>query len=224
MRRISIRNKQFVEISDMGEFPVSNPDDSTAYDAVIVNAATISRAYYAGEYEPDKPTLPTCWSSDTQTPDIGVPQGQRQAARCLDCQNNIRGSGRGSSRACRFSQRLAVLPHDRLEEVFQLHIPATSIFGGIENGHMHMREYAHHLQNRGVSFGAVITRIYFDMGSDIPKLCFKPMRPLRDEELSVVSDRVFHPDTIRAITLEYTPFEGNTTSPFEVTDGFEINN
>jgi hypothetical protein len=91
MRRISIRDKKFSECSDEGVLEVSN----TEYEVVIVNAAPIARAYYKGEYEPDKLVVPTCWSSNTQTPSADVPEDQRQAGRCMDCHNNIRGSGWG---------------------------------------------------------------------------------------------------------------------------------
>ena len=220
MKRISIRGKKFSELSDSGEVLI----DSDEYEVVVINAATISRAYYEGEYDPDKPAPPTCWSADTQVPSVDVPVGQRQSARCMDCRNNIRGSGHGSSRLCRFSQRIAVVPRDRLDDVYQLHLPATSIFGQIRDGHMPLREYASFLHGRGTAAAVVLTKIYFDADSDIPKLFFKPNRPLRDEEISVVSGMIAHPDTIRAITLGYAPLEGNTTSPFGVTDGFEINN
>ena len=103
MKRISIRDKIFTECSDQGNILV----DSNKYEAVIVNAAFVSRSYYEGDYDPDKLMLPTCWSSDTQVPSSDVPQEQRQAARCMDCSHNIRGSGYKSSRACRFAQQIA---------------------------------------------------------------------------------------------------------------------
>ena len=220
MKRIGIRDKRFSEFSDADEVPVSDDE----YEGVVVNAGPISRAYYEEKYEPGKRALPTCWSLDTQTPAADVPLEQRQAARCMDCRNNIRGAGDGSSRACRFSQKLAIVPHDRLSDAYQLHLPATSIFGQARDGHMPMREYARFLQSRGTTVITVLTKMYFDIDSDIPKLFFKPNRPLRDEELSVVSDMIDHPDTIRAITMEYTPYEDNITSPFEITDGFQSSN
>jgi hypothetical protein len=220
MKRISIRDKQFSEVSDADEALVRGLE----YEAVVVNAAGISRAYYEGEYDPDKPVRPTCWSSNTQTPSADVPQEQRQAARCMDCRNNIRGSGYKSSRACRFSQRIAVVPHDKLSDVYQLHLPATSIFGEAKSGDMPMKAYARFLHDHDRPAVTVLTKMYFDPASSIPKLFFKPVRPLRDEEISVITPVINHPDTIRAITVEYTPFEGNLTSPFEVTDGFAINN
>ena len=215
MKRISIRDRLFTEC--FGEDEVLVDDDE--YNVVVVNAASISRSYYEGDYDPDKLTLPICWSADTRTPAPDVPQEQRQAARCMDCSHNIRGSGYGSSRACRFAQRLAVAPEGRLQEVYQLRLPATSIFGEARNGHMPMQAYARFLQKHNTPAITVLTKMYFDTDSDTPKLFFKPNRPLRDEEYSVVSEMIDDPDTIQAITLEYTPLEGNK-SPFDITDGF----
>jgi hypothetical protein len=217
MKRISIRDKMFTECSDQGNILVN----SNKYEAVIVNAAFVSRSYYEGEYDPDKLMLPTCWSSDTQTPSFDVPQEQRQAARCMDCSHNIRGSGYKSSRACRFAQQIAVLPVDRLQEVYQMRLPATSIFGQTRGGHMPMKAYAEFLSNRNTPIVSVLTEIYFDDNSNTPKLFFKPIRPLRDEEFNVATHMITHVDTTQAITLDYTPFEGSTKSPFEISDGFQ---
>jgi len=217
MRRISIRDKVFTECSDGGNILVN----ANKYEVVIVNAAFVSRSYYEGSYDPDKLILPTCWSSDTQTPSPDVPQEQRQAARCMDCSHNIRGSGYKSSRACRFAQQIAVLPADRLQEVYQVRLPATSIFGQAREGHMPMKAYAEFLSARDTPVMSVLTEIYFDENSNTPKLFFKPIRPLRDEEFNVASSMITHADTAQAITLDYTPFEGSTKSPFESTSGFQ---
>ena len=215
MNRISIRDKLFTEY--LGEdHTVINSEE---YDVVVVNAAGVSRSYYKDDYNSDKLALPVCWSADTRTPAPDVPQGQKQAARCMDCPHNIRGSGYKSSRACRFSQRLAVVPEGRLQEVYQLRLPATSIFGEARNGHMPMQAYARFLQKHNTPAITVLTKLYFDRNSDTPKLFFKPSRPLRDEEFSVASEMIDDPDTVQAITLDYTSFEGSK-SPFDITDGF----
>ena len=225
MRRISIRDKVFTECSNEGNILtdtiLTHVVDDNKYEVVIVNAAFVSRSYYEGSYDPDKLMLPTCWSSDTQTPSPDVPQEQRQAARCMDCSHNIRGSGYKSSRACRFAQQIAVLPADRLQEVYQVRLPATSIFGQAREGHMPMKAYAEFLSARDTPVMSVLTEIYFDENSNTPKLFFKPIRPLRDEEFNVASSMITHADTAQAITLDYTPFEGSTKSPFESTSGFQ---
>ena len=209
LRRLSIRDKKFNDVED-------------SVSCVIVNAASISRTYYQSDFDPEKVGAPTCWSADTQTPSEDVPEDQRQAARCLDCKQNIRGSGYGSSRACRFSQRLAVVMDDELGAVYQLRLPATSIFGQTKDGNMPMQAYARFLKDHDTPAIAVVTQIYFDANSGTPKLFFKPSRPLEDEELQVVSKMIDHPDTIKAITLDFTPlYEGTRTSPFAVVDGFQ---
>ena len=87
---------------------------------------------------------------------------------------------------------------------------------------MPMQAYARFLKDHDTPAIAVVTQIYFDAASDTPKLFFKPSRPLEDEELQVVSKMIDHPDTIKAITLDFTPlFEGTRTSPFAVVDGFQ---
>lgn len=212
MERISLRDKKFSD----GNGDVLN--------VVIVNAATISRSYYKDEYNPDKTVLPTCWSSDTQIPSNDVPEENRQAPRCMDCVHNIRGSGYGSSRACRFSQRLAIVKEEDLNYVFQLILPATSIFGEARDGNMPMQAYARFLRDHDTPAIAVVTEMYFDSNSTTPRLFFKPNRPLEDEELNVVSGMIEHSDTIEAITIGYAPYEGAQTSPFESTDGFIFSN
>tara|TARA_R110000787_G_scaffold60667_3_gene137538 strand:- start:574 stop:1248 length:675 start_codon:yes stop_codon:yes gene_type:complete len=216
MNRLIIRDRKFMELSGVEE----NVLDVDNYSAVIVNAAPISRSYYSGDYDPDKLSTPVCWSADTQTPSTDVPADTKQAARCMDCKHNIRGSGYGSSRACRFSQRLAIMPEGRWGDVFQLRLPATSIFGQARDGHMPMQAYARFLKEHDTPVIAVFTRIYFDRHSETPKLFFKPTRSLGDEELSAASSVIDSSETIQAITLQYTPFEGVNKSPFETTDGF----
>ena len=135
LRRISIRGSKFNIVAGGKEVTL----DSNSIDVVVVNAAPVSRAYYGDAYDPNRVAVPTCWSSDTQVPLVDVPQEQRQAMRCMDCPQNIRGSGQYGGRACRFSQRLAVVFRDKPEEVYQLQIPATSIFGSAAKGDMGMQ-------------------------------------------------------------------------------------
>ena len=72
-------------------------------------------------------TAPTCWSSDTDKPDDNV--DAPQASRCADCEQNVKGSGKGESRACRYSQKIAVSLEEDMDNVYQMQLPATSIFG-----------------------------------------------------------------------------------------------
>lgn len=198
MRRISLRGGKFREIVGGEQVNVSKSD---SMNVVIVNAAKLSRTYYSGSYDPENPAPPTCWSADTQSPAAEVPEDQKQASRCLDCKQNIKGSGQGESRACRFAQRLAVVIEGNLDQVYQLQLPATSVFGEAKDGKMPMQAYARYLQAHNTPAVAIVTQMYFDENSDTPKLFFKPVRPLEEAELKQVVELKEHPDAIKAITL-----------------------
>ena len=122
MNRISIRNNTFNTGSDEFEAEL---------EIIIVN-----------EFDPNAVQAPVCWSSDTRQPDSQV--FEKQAVRCMDCKHDIRGSASGGGRACKYSQKLAVLLKDD-PNVYQLHIPASSIFGRAKDGHMPLQEYARFL-------------------------------------------------------------------------------
>jgi hypothetical protein len=140
----------------------------------------------------------------------------------MDCPQNIRGSGQYGGRACRFGQRLAVVFRDKLEEVYQLQIPATSIFGSANSGDMGMQNYARLLAKHDTPVVTITTKIYFDEGSAVPKLCFKPVDRLDEDTLERVSAMIDHEDTIQAITMSI-PTTSEPVSPFGVVEGFELN-
>ena len=187
-----------------------------------MNAAVVSRAYYKDDYDPNAKRLPTCWSSDTQRPAPEVPPSQRQSTRCIDCTQNVRGSGNGGGRACRFSQRLAVVEEQALDTVYQLQVPASSIFGKAQGrSSMPLQAYAKFLSGHGTPSAAVVTRISFDTGSPVPKLFFYPQRPLEEEELQEVKLMVDADDTLAAIAFDIVP-HNREGSPFAATEGFTI--
>jgi hypothetical protein len=219
VRRLSIRGGQFTLMND-GEHEVL-PHDSV--DVIIINAAPVSRSYFGNQFDPNKSTAPVCWSDDTQRPSRNVSQDNVQSGRCMDCTQNVRGSGENGGRACRFQQRLAVVFEGNLDEVYQLQIPASTIFGRVVNGNMGMQEYARHLAAHATSVIAVVTNIYFDKDSVVPKLYFKPVRPVDTKTGLKVAEMVVHEDTKAAIT-SIVPVSGETASPFAVVEGgFELN-
>ncbi len=204
MRRISIRDGLF-------------PDNTKSAEMVIVNASPVARAFFDNEFDAQKTVAPTCWSEDTQRPCPGVPESQRQALRCMDCKQNIRGSS-GYGRACRFLQRLAVVRVNDLEKIYQLQLPATSIFGKTVGGHMPLQEYVRHLAKYNTKVISVATEIYFDDNSSVPKLFFKPIRGLDKEQLETVEGMINHPDTLEAITS--ITKSSATSSPFNSVKGY----
>ncbi len=204
-RRISLRGGRFREI--MGGEQVNVKSDGFL-NLIVINAAKLSRTYYAGQYDPENPSAPTCWSPDTQAPSSDVPKDQMQAARCMDCPQNIKGSGQGESRACRYSQRLAVLLEGDMDTVYQLQLPATSIFGEAKDGKMGMQAYAKYLKAHKTPSIAVVTQAYFDENSDTPKLYFKAIRPLEEAELQQAVAIKDSDDATRAITLTVSQTDG----------------
>jgi hypothetical protein len=181
--RISIRGGKFRMIVDGEQVAVKKGD---TMNVVIVNAADIARTYYEGTFDPDNPSAPTCWSADTRTPSADVPEDQRQSDTCASCPMNVKGSGQGDSRACRFSQRLAVVLEGELGKVYQLQMPATSIFGAASGNDMGLQAYIKFLSAHNTPAIAVMTELRFDEDSTAPKLYFRPVRGLNEEELQEV--------------------------------------
>tara|TARA_B110000259_G_scaffold187380_1_gene241372 strand:+ start:3295 stop:4173 length:879 start_codon:yes stop_codon:yes gene_type:complete len=196
--RISIRGGRFRQIVDGEEVNVKTDGQ---LNLVIINAAKLSRTYYAGVYEPENPTAPACWSVDTQVPSGDVPADTRQASRCMDCPQNIKGSGQGDSRACRYNQRLAVMLEGEYDTVYQLQLPATSIFGEAKDGKMGMQAFAKYLKAHKTPSIAILTQAYFDENSATPKLFFKAVRPLAEEDLKQAVSMKDSDGAIKAITL-----------------------
>jgi hypothetical protein len=204
-RRISLNGGKFREFVNGEQVSVSKEDNM---NMVIVNAAKISRQYYEGNYDAQNPTPPKCWSTDTEAPAPEVPADQRMASRCMDCKMNVKGSGQGESRACRFGQRIAVALEGQLDKVYQLALPATSVFGDGKDGKMPMQAYARFLSAHNTPAIAIITNMRFDESSSVPKLFFKAVRPLDEEELKTVVEMKDHPDTVKAITLTVAQTDG----------------
>ena len=175
--------------------------DERFLDVVIVNAAPkIGRTFYMKAYDGESPSGPDCWSADGEKPDASA--ANPQATNCASCPQNVKGSGNGESRACRYSQRLAVvLANDVDGDVMQLQLPATSIFGKEEGDNRPLQAYARYLAAQGVSPETLVTRMKFDTKSEAPKLHFKPMRWLSEDEYASAAEQGKTEDAKRAITM-----------------------
>lgn len=204
-RRISIRGGKFRMMVDGEQVAVNK---SGELNVVIVNAAGVARTYYEGTYDPENPAPPVCWSIDTRVPAPEVPVENRKASRCADCTMNIKGSGQGEGRACRFSQRLAVALEGELDTIYQLQVPAASIFGEAKNSDMRLQAYVKFLSAHNTPAIAVITQMRFDDNSDAPKLFFKPVRPLNEDELRTVLDQRDSEEAVKAITMTVSQTDG----------------
>jgi hypothetical protein len=197
-KRISIKGGVFRLMADGKE--ITSIDDRHL-DVVIVNAAPkISRTYYAGTYEEGNTSAPNCWSADGETPDASI--DEPQASNCASCPMNVKGSGQGDSKACRFSQRLAVvLANDVGGDVMQLTLAATSIFGKEEGDKRPLQAYARYLAAQNINPETLVTRLRFDTKAAVPKLFFQPLRWLEDDEYAIAVEKGSSTPAKNAITM-----------------------
>jgi hypothetical protein len=214
-KRISIRGNVFRMI--VGGKEVAQNDDR-AMNVIIVRAAEkISRSFYAGTYVEGQNSAPACQSTDGVTPDKGVKNAQ--STNCQNCQQNIKGSGQGDSRACRFNQRVALALENNIGgDVYQLTLPGQSIFGTGDNGKMPLQQYAKFLGGHGLPVGTVVTEMRFDTASATPKLTFRAVRPLSVDELAESKRQGESADALNAVTLTVNQLDGDApiakASPF----------
>jgi hypothetical protein len=199
-KRVSIKGGVFRLISDGKEVAAV---DERFLDVVIVKAAPkVARVFYAAKYDKDAAaSAPDCQSNDGDKPD---PKSKdKQSDTCASCPQNVAGSGQGNSRACRYQQRLAVTLANNIEgDVMQLSLPATSIFGKDEGDNRPLQAYARWLVAQGVDPSTVVTRMKFDTASESPKLFFKAMRWLTDDEFAEATKQGATAEAKKAITMD----------------------
>jgi hypothetical protein len=219
IRRISLRGKKFRLMNGGEQLSVSKED---WMNVVILDAASVHRTYYKGVYSSDDVQPPTCWSLDTEAPAPEVPEDQRQATRCADCPMNVRGSGQGDTRACRYSQRLAIALEGDLDKVYQLQLPATSIFGDAKGSNMPLQAYVRFLDAHDMPVMALVTKMYLDEDADVPKVYFSAERPLDEEELQKVLDLRTSPDAKRAVEMTVSQADGAASKPAKAAEPAKV--
>jgi len=200
MRRISIKGGAFREIVGGKEYRVSEERSLNVF--IVKSAEHISRTYYKGTYSDGEAVPPSCWSTDGVRPDADVKN--KQSNTCQKCPMNIKGSAQNDSKACRYSQRLAVVLEGELEkeEVYQLTVPATSIFGDGEGANkMPLQAYAKWLVKEGIPACAVVTELRFDIKSPVPKLFFRPIREVNEEEYEIIERLMESEEAARAVSM-----------------------
>ena len=204
-KRISVKGGVFRLMSGSDEVAAI---EDRHLDVVIVQAAPkISRTYYAGSYEEGASKAPDCWSADGEKPDASAKEAQ--ASNCASCPQNVKGSGQGDSRACRFSQRLAVVVADDIAgDVMQLTLSATSIFGKEEGDKRPLQAYARFLAAQSISPETVVTRLRFDTKAAVPKLFFQPMRWLSEDEYESVKEKSESKEAKQAVTMSVSQSAG----------------
>lgn len=205
-KRISIRGGLFRLMVNGKEIEHT---DQRHLDVVIVNVSpSVHRTFYAANYNAtQKAPPPVCWSSDSTVPDSSVPEPQSKS--CIDCPQNIKGSGPNGSKACRFSRRIAVVratqDQNKIwyidDEVFQITLPSQSIFGAGTTDKRPLHEYAEYVKANNETLMSVVTRMAFDTSSATPRLGFRAMGYLTDEQFDHCKQISQSEESKRAITL-----------------------
>jgi hypothetical protein len=200
-KRISIEGGVFRMM--VGGKEVAKNTDRSMNVAIVSTAPANSRVYYdpSVPYVRGQASAPTCSSTDGNKPNPGTKTPQ--AATCATCPQNIAGSGNGESRACRYQRRLAVvLEGDMSGDVYQVILPATSIFGkGQGTQQLPLEAYARMLHGNRVGVDSVVTKMEFDTDSSTPKLVFSPARFLEEDEQAIVDRQSDTPEAEYAIGL-----------------------
>lgn len=184
-------------------------NEDRAMNFIIVNAAEhVARTFYAGIYQEGVESPPECFSPDGKTPDKSVKNPQ--SANCQTCPQNVKGSGQGDSRACRYSQRFAVvLEGDIGGAVYRLQLPAKSLFGKPDGDKMPLQAYAKFLAGHGVPISGVVTEARFDTSEAVPVLKFRAVRPLSREEVAQSRTQGASEAALQAVELRITVKEAS---------------
>lgn len=191
---------------------VAQKEERSLNVVIVAASAKVSRTFYEGTYKKGQASAPNCWSADGDHPDKSVKEPQSKA--CATCPQNVKGSGQGDTRACRFSQRIAVvLDNDIGGDVFQLVLPSTSIFGEGEPGKWPLQTYAKMIAAKSVPITAVVTEMRFDTASSTPKVIFKPVRFLEANEIEKAIEQGKSPSAIAAITMTVAQTDNTKDAP-----------
>ena len=200
-KRISVRGSVWRMIVSGKE--VAQNEDRALNMIIVAAAPNNSRTFYGKTFVEGEALRPDCTSLNGDKPDASIKNPQ--ASTCAACPQNIAGSGPNGARACRYSRRLAVVLENDLSDeasVYQLVVPAQSLFGTGENGKLPLTAYAQFLKANGVQVTGVVTEARFDTSSSTPKITFRAVRPLTEEEYYFAKEKGKTIEAINAISFD----------------------
>ena len=152
---------------------------------VIVHANPgVTKTYYDKPWNPGQDAeVPTCSSDDGVTPRADIPQPQ--CGTCAACPMNQFGSKinpqtGAKSKACTDKKSIAVVPPGNVAgDLYRFQVPAASLadFGAFLRG----------LPN--VPYYAVVCEISFDTTATFPKVKFKPVSYVTEEQFAIIQRR-----------------------------------
>lgn len=170
------------------ERPILKDDEPVpSLECVLIKASkSVSKIFYAEGYEEGDDSAPDCWSIDGIRPDSA--SANIQSETCAACPNNVWGSkispqGK-KTKKCGDNRRVAVAPlgditNEALGGPMLLRVPAASLAD--------LATYGKGMAAKGFPYNAIGTRIGFDLDASYPKLTFRPIRKLNNDELAEVA-------------------------------------
>lgn len=184
-------------------------------NAIIVNASPyVGRIFYVKQWSPDaEPTAPDCFSNDGRAPDASA--ANPQSDRCDSCPQNIKGSGQGQSKACRYSRRLAVLLEEdfgtALEgRVYQMNLASKSLFGDSKSDKVHTFDnYCKFLANNGKSLEHFVTTISFNEDNDNQSVLFSALDYVNRQQFNVAQKVAVADEVKRMVVM--TPYQADAS-------------
>lgn len=213
LKRISIKGGKWRMVMGGEQIATSNSD---TLDVVVVNAApNVSRYWYKQGYDGKSVGAPDCWSNDGTKPDpkSRLPQNKT----CEGCPMNVAGSGsNGKGRACRYARRLAVVLANDVQQsdVYQIQLPPTSMFGKAKDeNHMGLDAYVRHLAGYNFSITGVVTEMRFDPNAEAPRIYFRGVKRLTDEEREIVAEKSTSPEALAAIAFNPGSIDTGSAAP-----------
>jgi hypothetical protein len=181
---VSIRGSKWRVRRGGEEKPVLNDEGEpvATLPVVMLQASeALSRIFYEKKYTEGDDVAPDCTSLEGVVPDADSPK--KQSATCASCPHQVWGSvmtdaGKKAKR-CQDSRRVAVvplndIPNERDGGPLLLRVPAASL--------KDLSLYGKQLLDSGFHYRAVGTRLGFDMDASYPKLTYKAIAPLTDEQ------------------------------------------
>jgi hypothetical protein len=187
---LSIRGSKWRIKVDGDEVPLTNleGDPVPTVDLVIIRAVEgLSKNYYASQYVEGDDSAPTCYSVDGDKPDAG--SEKRQCDTCAACPHNVWGSKitpqGNKTKACSDSKIIAVtfpsdLENEALGGAMMLRIPAASL--------KDLTRFGKGMKQQGYVPQQIAMRVGFDMDASFPKLTFRAIKPLAQEEVNVIGE------------------------------------
>ena len=191
--RIKYRGEERLLLREDGE-------PRASIELVLVAASNhLSKIFYRDGYKEGSTEAPDCFSNNGVTPDPSA--RAKQANACAACAMNAWGSritpAGKAGKACSDSKRVVAVPLMDIEnELFGgpmlLRVPAASLND--------LATYAQRMKQTGYPLYAIGTRITFDPAANYPKMLFKEIRALTEEEATLVNDLRFDTRTQRILS------------------------